>query len=372
MQKRRKLSIKKISIAFVIFVVLVILGSFLTYKLNLRSVSSKSNEISFVVSNGSTYQSIASSLKKNKLIRSELFYKIYIKLNSPSNLQVGEYKLNQNMSVSQIIDVLEGGSNYNPDTVKITFKEGITFRDVAKLISSSFNISEDDIYNKIKDETYLNSLIKNYWFLTDSIKNKKIYYSLEGYLFPDTYEFNSKDSLESIFKKMLDNTNTKLANYKSAIESSKYNVHEIITMASIIEKESSGSTSDILDNTNYNVYQAVSGVFYNRLNSGWSLGSDVTTYYGLKLDLHERDLTSNELAQVNAYNTRSSSMAGKLPVGPICMPSIEAINASINPMKHKYYYFVADKNGKTYFNQNATGHSNTISKLKREGKWYEY
>ena len=372
MKKTRKLSIKKISIAFVIFVVLVCLGSFLTYKFNLRSVSNKSVSVDFTVEAGSTYQTLARSLKEKSLIRSEFFYKLYIKLNSPSNLQAGEYKLNQNMSVSDIISVLEKGSNYNPDTIKLTFKEGINFRDVVKIITSSFDISASDVYSKISDNNYLDSLIEDYWFVTDDIKNKKIYYSLEGYLFPDTYEFDSKATLDTIFKTMLDNTSKKLSKYKSSIESNKYSIHEIITMASIIEKESSGSTSDILKNTDYSVAQAVSGVFYNRLNSGWSLGSDVTTYYGLKIELSDRDLNSDDLALVNDYNTRSSTMAGKLPVSPICMPSIEAIYASINPMKHSYYYFVADKNGKTYFNKNATGHANTISKLKREGLWYEY
>ena len=116
----------------------------------------------------------------------------------------------------------------------------------------------------------------------------------------------------------------------------------------------------------------VAGVFYNRLNSNLNLGSDVTTYYGIKVDMNERDLYKDEVNAYNAYNTRSSKMAGKLPIGPICNPSIKSIIAVLNPTKSNYYYFVADKNKKTYYSKTYNEHLNTISKLKSQGLWYEY
>ena len=88
--------------------------------------------------------------------------------------------------------------------------------------------------------------------------------------------------------------------------------------------------------------------------------------------MNERDLYQNELESYNAYNTRSSQMAGKLPVGPICIPSKESIDAAINPKNHNYFYFVADKNKKTYFSKTGTEHSNIVVKLKKEKLWYEY
>ena len=161
---------------------------------------------------------------------------------------------------------------------------------------------------------------------------------------------------------MLDNMEEKLEPYKTQIASSNYNIHQLLTLASIVELEAARS-----DDRN-----GVAGVFYNRLKAGWSLGSDVTTYYAIQIDMNERDLYQNELESYNAYNTRSSQMTGKLPVGPICIPSKESIAAAINPKNHDYFYFVADKNKKTYFSKTGTEHNNIVAKLKKEKLWYEY
>ena len=154
----------------------------------------------------------------------------------------------------------------------------------------------------------------------------------------------------------------KLKPYKDEITKSKYSIHQILTLASIIELEA-GKAND---------RAGVAGVFYNRLKSGWALGSDVTTYYAVKIDLSDRDLKMSEIRDCNSYNTRASCMAGKLPVGPICNPSKGSLVATIEPKNHKYYYFVADKNGKTYFNKTDAEHTSTVARLKREGLWFEY
>lgn len=355
--KKRKVK-KQVKIIFAFLIILVV--CFTIYKVGTGRVSSNGEIITFEVKSGSTYSSLAESLKENNLIKSELFYKIYIKLHSLEPLQAGNYELSQNMNLKELISELENNTKHS--SITITFKEGINFRAVASLISSNMNIKEDDIYNKIKDTAYLDELISEYWFLTDDIKQEEIYYSLEGYLFPDTYQFNENSELKNIFKTMLDNTEKKLEKYKDTLENSEYSVHEMMTMASIVELEASNSDDRA----------GVAGVFYNRLEDGWSLGSDVTTYYGLKLSLSERDLTKAELTEYNNYNTRSSKMAGKLPISPICMPGMESIDAAFNPEKHDYYYFVADKNGKTYFNKTSAKHSATVAQLKSEGLWYEY
>ena len=116
----------------------------------------------------------------------------------------------------------------------------------------------------------------------------------------------------------------------------------------------------------------MAGVFYNRLNSNWSLGSDVTTYYGAKINMSDRDLYVSEINEKNAYNTRNSSMAGKLPVSPICNPSMSSIKAALYPKTTDKYYFVADKYGKTYFTKTNSEHNQIITKLKRECLWYTY
>lgn len=348
----------------ILFVFLGLIGilSLIIYAINTNSVSNSSKIIEFEVKEGYSYTSLAHTLKENNLIKSEFFYKLYIKLNNPKQLKSGIYKLDKNMSVKELVENLEKGTIYSNNLLSITFKEGINMRKIIKIIVENTNIKEEEILNKLKDENYLSKLINNYWFIDESIKNKNIYYSLEGYLFPDTYQIDKTSSIEEIFKIMLDNMNKKITKYKSSIEKSKYNVHQILTLASIVELEAANSDDRA----------GVAGVFYNRLNSGWSLGSDVTTYYASKVDMSERDLYLKELNDYNAYNTRNSKMAGKLPVSPICIPSIESIEATINPKTHNYYYFVADKNKKTYFNVTEGKHLATISTLKRNDLWYEY
>ena len=207
------------------------------------------------------------------------------------------------------------------------------------------------------------TLIEKYWFITDEIKNKDIYYPLEGYLFPDTYAIANKDTKpEEIFEKMLDKMESVLEPYKEEIEESKYNVHELLTLASIIETEG----------TNDNDRKNVASVFYNRLDAGMSLGSDVTTYYSVKEDIGKRDLYQKEIDAYNPYNTRGPNMEGKLPVGPISSVGKASIEAAIEPSKTDYLFFVADKNGKLYFTKTNTEHVQVINELQNSGMWYEY
>ena len=218
----------------------------------------------------------------------------------------------------------------------------------------------------MNDSEYIDSLINKYWFLSDDIKNKKIYYPLEGYLFPNTYAFLNKDvSVKDIIEKMLDETNKQLEPYKSKIEELTEDgyvnsVHKFMTLASVVE----------LEGANADDRASVAGVFYNRVKDGWVLGSDVTTYYYLKIDDFKQSLNGNPNLYTcdNAYNTRCTSFTG-LPVGPISNPGKESIEATVNYTKHNYYYFVADCKGKTYLSKNSTEHYNTIQRLKNEGNW---
>ena len=348
--------------SLILFIILLLIGLLVFYNTNLKAVSSNSVEVEFVVPEDSSYYAIIPKLKSEGLIRNELCFKIYIKLNKPEELQAGTYKLNKNMSVKEIIEVFDKGNTYNPDAIRITFNEGKHMRYIAEVIATNTNNYYDDVMNTLKDTEYLNELINTYWFIDESILNKDIYYALEGYLYPDTYEFNDKDvTVKEIFKTMLDQMDKKLEPYKKDIENSEYSVHELLTLASIVELE--GKVKDDR--------KEIAGVFYNRLNAKMTLGSDVTTYYAAKKEMTE-PLYKAEINSINAYNTRSSSMAGKLPVGPICNPSVESIEAVVKPSNNDYYYFVADKTGKAYFSKTYNEHLATINDLKNKGLWYEY
>ena len=113
-------------------------------------------------------------------------------------------------------------------------------------------------------------------------------------------------------------------------------------------------------------------LFINRLDAGMNLGSDVTTYYAFQINMAEQDLTQKQLDTKNPYNTRHSSMAGKLPVGPICNSSKSSLDAALSPKETDAFYFVADKNGKVYFTKNYSEHTKIIKELKANDLWYVY
>ena len=261
------------------------------------------------------------------------------------------------MSLEDIVEELSNGSSYNPNLVVLTFKEGERLTDYAEVISVGTNHTYEEVIAKLNDKTYLNELINKYWFLTNDILNEDIYYPLEGYLSPNTYHFKDKDvEIEDIMTKILDQEEKELEKYKTSLTTE--NVHKILTMASVVE----------LEGTNSENKKMITGIFYNRINSGFNMGSDVTTYYALQRPM-TTDLTSQQFATVNPYNTRSTTMIGKLPVGPISNPSDESIDATINYTDNDYLFFVADKKGRIYYSRTNAEHEKTIKKIKDEGNW---
>lgn len=352
---------RNIAIGFLVIFSTLIITVCTFYNINMRKVSNDTTLKEVTVEAGSI-ESIAVTLKEENLIKNVTIFKVYTKLTNKNNLKAGIYNLSESMGVEEIVRILEEGSTINPDEISITFKEGINIRKVATLISENTNNSYDSVLSVINDKEYIDGLIDKYWFLTDNIKNKYIYYPLEGYLFPNTYRFNNKDvTVEDIFEKMLDETDKQLSKYKDKIENSNYNIHELITLSSIVELE--GAKADDR--------KGVAGVFYNRLKSSLypTLGSDATTYYASKIDDWSYSLTYKELNDcTNKYNTRCGSNTD-LPVGPICNPSLESIVSTLEPEEHSYYYFVADCKGVVYLTKNESEHRNIINKLIKEDNW---
>lgn len=354
---KKKFKIILVLVAILLIGIATLLGTYCYFK---SPVSNDKKEVSIVIENGSTISDIATLLKKEGLIKNENFFKLYVKLKKVSNVYAAKYYFSPSMNLDEIINTLNEGG-YNENEISITFKEGINMRGIAKLIKENTSNSEDDVYKKLKDEKYLNSAIEKYWFLTDDIKNSKIYYSLEGYLFPDTYRFNSKDvTVEEIFNKMLDQMEKELNKYKKQIENSKYSVHKLITLASITQSE--GYNEDDFKN--------IASVFYNRLKTGMALGSCVTSYYGVKKDMTD-ELLQKDIDASNPYNTRGNNPVS-FPVGPISMPGAKALDATLDPIETSYYFFVSDKNNKLYFTKTLNEHERMITKLQNEGLWLEW
>jgi len=348
----------KILVVCFIFLLILILAPIIWYNSSLSAVSTTNVPVAVTIEIGSGSNAIASILEQNNVIRSKLAFKLYVKLNGVEGLQAGNYELNKDMSVSEIIEILKTGKVMK-EQINITFIEGKNMRWIASKIANTTNNTEQHVYDLLQNETYIDSLINEYWFITEKIKNKDIYYSLEGYLFPDTYSFDGKDvTVKDIFKAMLD----KMDRVLTECGAKNKNIHDILTLASIVELEGLDATSR----------KTIASVFYNRIDANMSLGSDVTTYYAYKVDMGERDLTTTELYTYNPYNTRGPQMFGKLPIGPIASPSRSSIQAVITPDNTNHLYFVADKNGKVYFANTLSEHQKIINDLKNKDLWFVY
>ena len=336
-----------------------LIGSFFYYQYCNSPVDSNSKaDVEVIVAKGMSTNRIARELKEKHLIKSEFFFKLMVKIDKAS-LKASAYLLKKNMTTQKIISELKKGSVYNPDAVNITFREGEKITDYANTIAEKTNIKSDEFIAKVNDKEYVKKLIKEYWFLTDEVLNDKIYYALEGYLAPNTYEFKNKDvSSEDIIEKMLKQTEIELEPYKKQLqEQDEFNIHQYFTMASMAELEV--PTEEDM--------KIVVGIFLNRLNSGMNLGVDATTYYSLHIPM-DRDLKEEELSVFNDYNTRSLQMKG-LPVGPICNPSVEALRSAIEPEDNDYLFYVTDKKRKVYYSKTIVEHNKKIQQIKDNGDW---
>ncbi len=299
-KKKRKAKPLLIILIFGAIILFALAGVWITFS----SPVDKKNEkpIEVVIPSGTTSRQIGTILKNKKLIRNEFIFNVYIKVYRVGPMKASTYNMTQSMSLDEIVKTLVDGNSYNPNVVKITFREGEWIIDFAKEIAKHTNHTYEDVI-----ETMLNQTDKN------------------------------------------------LSKYKDKLTKS---VHYYITMASLAE----------LEGTNSENKKQIVGVFENRLNIGDSLGSDVTTYYALQHPMTQ-DLTTAQFATANPYNTRSTTMRGKMPVGPICNPSNESIEAAINPTTSNNYFFVADKYGKIHFTATLAEHNAKIKEIKDSGGW---
>lgn len=347
--------IKKIVLILliVVFAFLVIVGG-ITFFMIMPVNSSNNDEVMFNVESGSSKSQIIVNLKKEGLIKNVNFTKVFVKISYQKDFLAGNYRLSKSMSLVEILENLSNGTNVDKNETAITFIEGKRFTDYAEVLANNLSFTKDDVINACKDKEYLNSLIEKYWFITDDILKDGVYYPLEGYLFPDTYFIKKDATVKEAIEVLLNGMNNKLKPYKEYIETNKININSLLTLASVIELEAS-SESD---------RKEISGVFQNRIKNNMSLGSDVTACYGAKKKCS--DIVQSDLNLCNAYNTRGTCTTG-IPIGPICSPSIMSIDAAINPNTNDYFYFIADVNGKVYYNKTYLEHQKTNDELESKG-----
>ncbi len=315
----------------------------------------------FVVNKGEGVNQVIDRLEKEGFIKSAFWSKVYLKSTSIDQFYAGEYKLSKSYDFNTILTILSGIGNAKGEVVTVQFIEGKRLTDYAEVISENFGYSKEEVINQLNNKEYLQRVVNTYWFVSDEILNDKLYYPLEGYLYPDKYEFNKNASVRDISNTMLRKMGEVLEPFKDKIKTSPYGVHGLLTLASMVELEAVSAEDRAL----------TAGVFYNRIAKGWSLGSDVTTYYDAKLPMIPGTLGPNELNGCHGYNTRSAACVIGLPIGPIASVSLSSIKAAIEPTETNYMYFVADSDRKLYFAETEYGHNKNINDLRNSGKWLE-
>ena len=307
---------------------------------------------------------IAKRLNEGGAVKSELAFRIYSRLKGfDGKYKYGVYTFNTEAGYEAICEMLmtEGAK---AESVTVTIPEGtgindytknvngkdVTVPGIATLLEKAGVCSRADFIAALNDVKLDSKLLKN-------VNVGKTYHELEGYLFPETYDFYSYDSKECAVlavEKMIKETENRISDemFKQA-EKLGFSMNEILTMASIVQMEAGESNSEMAN---------VAAIFYNRLNSDnfATLGSSPTCYYG--------ESFRNDDGRYDTYKIKG------LPPGPLCSPGIDAIKAALYPTKDiPYYYFVTDSNGKFYYHKTFEEQQATVKRLKQGNNWtYEY
>jgi len=320
---------------FLLFVTLIFSlgGSFYLYHF-MNEKNTTKVESSFNVLEGEDVRQITKNLQQKGLIKHDLPFLVYLKLNGLSGkIIAGEYRIMPESTPIQIVEILTGGK---VTTDKITIREGWTNNQIGDYLE------EKKIVTKAE---FLSAANKNYDY--DFLENKPADASLEGFLFPDTYQIPAKITADIIVKKMLENFDSKLTQQlKEESLKSGLNIYQVVTLASIVEREVAKPEDREL----------VAGVFLSRMKESMPLESCATIQYILKEN--KEKLTFEETRIPSPYNTYLNP---GLPLGPIGNPGIDSIKAVINPKLTEYRYFLS-ADGITYYSKTLAEHEEKKAK----------
>lgn len=371
-KKKRQNKVARNIVLTVLLIVLIGVGvtGFVGYNYfssALKPIDANSTEyVTVEIPAGSSSKEIGEILEKNGLIKNAQVFNLYSKIRSYGNYQSGYYNLQKSMDLDSIAKQLQEGGTETPQPPvlgKITIPEGYTLEQIAETVTANaaatskknaktpFN--KEDFLNKVQDEDFIAKMLAKYPQLLATLpgKDSGVKYRLEGYLFPATYEYGKETTVEELIDQMLAAMNTNLSQYYSIIESKNLTVNEVLTLASLVEKE--GSTDQDRKD--------IASVFYNRLNQAMPLQSNIALLYaqgklGKKTTLKEdAEIDTNIDSPYNVYKNQ-----GLMP-GPVDSPSLSALEATINPSKTDYLYFVANvETGVVYFANTYEEHAKNV------------
>lgn len=347
-QKEKKL-VKRIVLSITAaFIILVVLFGLIGYQYVTTSLEplDKNDQTEKVIEipTGSSSKDIAQILQNNNIIKSAIVFSYYVRMNNETGFQAGNYEFSPSMPLDTIISQLqEGGTVAEYKGNKVLVKEGITIDQIADAIAATTDYSKEDFLTVIKDEAFLTKMKTNYpELLTSALEAEDTRYRLEGYLFPATYDFPEEMSLEELVENMISKMDEVMQEYYPKIKESNRNVHDVLTIASLVERE--GFTLEDR--------KLIAGVFNNRLEINMPLQTDIAVLYAL--DEHKEYVSNNDVAVESPYNLYVHPGFGP---GPVDSPSADAIKATLEPTESEYLYFLADMStGKIYYAETYQQH----------------
>lgn len=365
-KKEKKSHVKAFVISFLVFLALLSAGGYFGYQYvqsSLQPVDASSKQyVTVGIPEGSNVQEIGTTLEKAGLVKHGLIFSFYAKYKNYTDLKAGYYNLQKSMSTEDLLKELQKGGTAEPQEpvlATLTIPEGYTIDQIAQAVGQlqgDFKepLTADAFLAKVQDENFISQEVAKYPSLLESLPTKEsgARYRLEGYLFPATYSIKESTTIESLIDEMLAAMDKNLSPYYSTIKSKNLTVNELLTIASLVEKEGA-KTED---------RKLIAGVFYNRLNRDMPLQSNIAILYargklGQNISLAEDvAIDTNIDSPYNVYKN-----VGLMP-GPVDSPSLDAIESSINQTKSDNLYFVADvTDGKVYYANNQEDHDRNVA-----------
>lgn len=306
---------------------------------------------------GSSSSEIAHLLEENGIINDARIFKVYIKFKNEVNFQAGQYTLSPNMTLEETINELQTGTFIEDPEERVTIPEGKSLEEIGALFAKKLSFDQEEFIEIANDEQVMQQLMEQFpTLLTDEILNDDLLNPLEGYLFAGTYDIYDKNiTAEEVITMMIERTNDLVIEHEDAIEELDFSVHEVLTLASVIERESKFSEDR----------PKVSQVYINRLKEDMKLQSDITAFYGLQ---HKAVVTYDDVEIETPYNTY---VIEGLPVGPISSPSLESFEAVLEPEGEEFtkLYYFSRPTGETFYSDTLEEHNDIKSEYRHE--WYE-
>lgn len=364
-KKKKKSHLKGFLVTVLILLILLGAGGFfgLRYAESaLQPVDPSSKQYMTVqIPDGSNAQEIGSTLEKSGVIKNGLVFTLYVKYKNYNELKSGYYNLQKSMSVEDVIKELQKGGTPEPQEVtlaSLTIPEGYTLEQIAQTVGQlqgDFKepLTAEAFLAKVQDETFIAQEVAKYPNLLESLpaKDSGVRYRLEGYLFPATYTIKENTTVENLIDEMLAAMDKNLSSHYATIKEKNLTVNELLTIASLVEKEGA-KTED---------RKLIAGVFYNRLNLGMPLQSNIAILYAegkLGQNISLADDAAIDTSIDSPYNDYTK--VGLMP-GPVDSPSLDAIESSINQTKSDYLYFVANvQDGKVYYATTLEEHNRNV------------